>query len=266
MALRIAALYLTSTLLLLLALGAALYLSTSTTLLEARRQDLEAMAADDAAFLQLAVNREADLRTLGPLISASLPLPTGSSRSLRIFSSNGTLLVALPPESAGAAGRPSQTTLDLLPIGILALTLTPDHNPDLVYGAQAIRGITELGQPGTIGVVEAAQSRADIDRILDRLRRAFALAAGLAALVAVGTGLILARSIARPVRRLEAVATAIAAGDLSRRATGLPHNEIGALGESFNAMAARLAGLLDEARGEQARLAALLTALADGVL
>src|SRR5262249_21133367 len=84
--------------------------------------------------------------------------------------------------------------------------------------------------------------------------------------LAVVVGLLLARVVTRPIQRLEGVATAIAAGDLSRRATGLPRNEIGALGESFNRMAARLADLLAAAQGEQARLAALLDSLTDGVV
>jgi two-component system, OmpR family, sensor histidine kinase ResE len=266
MAVRIAALYLSSVLLLLALLGGFLYFGVEATLLDVRRQDLQATAGDAAGFLQLAVSRESDLVTLAPALAASLPRPAEGARSLRIFSSNGTLLVALPPDRAETANRPSAAVARLLPPSLLALTLTPVERPGVIYAAQAIHGVTPGGQPGTIGVVEAAQSRADIDGILDRLRGAFAGGAALAAALAVAAGWLLARSVARPVRRLEATAAAIAGGDLSRRVDGLPRNEIGALGESFNHMAARLADLLAEARSEQARLAALLAGLADGAL
>ena len=265
MALRIAALYLISTLLLLLALGAGLYLSTERTLIDARRADLQAEAAADAAFLHSAAPGEDDLRTLASVLASVLPAGGGGPRSLRVFSANGTLLAALPPDAAGR-GRPSRATRDLLPPGLLAVTQGTVDEPGLIYAAQAITGTTRAGGNGTVGVIEAAGLRADIDRILERLRRGFTLAAALAGLLAAAMGGVLARSVARPVRRLEAVATAIAGGDLTRRATGLPRNEIGALGDSFNAMAARLAAGLAESRAEQARLAALLASLVDGVL
>ncbi|MGI8586262.1 MAG: ATP-binding protein [Chloroflexia bacterium] len=259
MALRIAALYLAGTLLLLLALGGALYLSTERALLDSRQSDLQTFASGDAAFLGSAVGSQGDLVAQAATIAQSLPRP--AEGGVRIFSANGTLLAALPPESAGNR-HPSRATISWLPTSLITLILTPGDEPGRIYAAVPIQ---DAGK-AVIGVVEAEGTRADIDSILDRLRRAFAIAAGLAALFAVGGGLLLARWIARPVRRLEAVATAIAGGDLSRRATGLPGNEIGALGESFNRMAARLSGLLDEARGEQARLSALLAGLADGVL
>jgi signal transduction histidine kinase len=266
MALRIAALYLISVLLLLLGLGAALFFSVENTLLETRRQDLRAYAADDAAFLQRAISREDDLVALAPVIATTLPHAGGGERTVRVFSANGTLLAALPPDPAGTRIRPSPATVALLPPSLLSLTRPVEDNPGLIYAAQPIAGTGSTGQPDTIGVVEVSQSRADIDAILSRLRGAFAFAAALAAVLAAGAGLLLSRSIARPVRRLEGVATAIAGGDLSRRVTGLPRNEVGALGESFNRMATRLAALLAEARGEQARLAALLASLTDGVL
>src|SRR5690348_3725028 len=263
MALRIAALYLISVLLLLLLLGGALFFSVENTLLETRRQDLSAYAADDAAFLQRAVSREDDLVALAPVIATTLPHAGGSERVVRVFSANGTLLAALPAEQAGMRIRPSPATVALLPPSLLSLTRPVEDNPDLIYAAQPIAGAGSTGRPGTIGVVEVSQSRADIDAILSRLRRAFAVAAALAAVLAAGAGLLLSRSIAQPVRRLEVVATAIAGGDLSRRAAGLPRIEVGALGGSVNLMATRLAALLAEARGGQARLAAVVASPTD---
>ncbi|HMA36229.1 MAG TPA: ATP-binding protein [Chloroflexia bacterium] len=266
MAVRIAALYLTTTLLVLLALGGGLYLTTERTLIEARHGDLDAYVADDAAFFQQAGMSAAELQVLAPALAPSLPNAGTRTRTVRVFSGNGTLLSAQPADIPDSRAHPSQATLAWLPRGLLALTLTPYDRPGLIYAARPIYSLTAPGQATIVGVVEVAESRTDIDGVLNQLRTGFAGAAGLAALLAVGAGLLLARSVARPVRRLEAVATAIAAGDLARRARDLPRNEIGTLGESFNRMAERLAGLLAEARGEQARLAALLTSLADGVL
>src|SRR5689334_23024138 len=146
MAVRIAALYLVSTLLLLIVLAVVLDRSTEGTLTDGRRQDLLAYAGDNAAFVERAVSRESDLLTLAPAIAASLPHTGGGPRSLRVFSSNGTLLAALPPDPQGGAGRPSQATLDLLPIGLLSLTMRPADDPGLIYAAAPIHGLTAVGQ------------------------------------------------------------------------------------------------------------------------
>jgi len=86
MAVRIAALYLASTLLLLLLLGGGLYLGTERALVESRRQDLQALAAGDAAFLERAVGTEDDLLTLAPVIVTTLPLNAISRSSSTSFS------------------------------------------------------------------------------------------------------------------------------------------------------------------------------------
>jgi len=69
-----------------------------------------------------------------------------------------------------------------------------------------------------------------------------AAASSSAALVA---GLVVARSIAAPVRRLRRASQTLAAGDLSARAPDGGPREIADLGAAFNEMAANLARLFD---------------------
>jgi len=66
----------------------------------------------------------------------------------------------------------------------------------------------------------------------------------IAALFAVLVSLLFTRSIALPLADLSDTATRIAAGDLSRVARVGRQDEIGALAQSFNAMTARLRGML----------------------
>jgi two-component system, OmpR family, sensor histidine kinase BaeS len=73
------------------------------------------------------------------------------------------------------------------------------------------------------------------------LLRAIAGAAGLAALLAMVTGLAMARRITRPVTRLIAVTRAMAAGDHSARAGEIPAGgELRELAAAFDQMAAAL--------------------------
>ena len=256
MAYRIALLYLFSVLALLALLGAGVYFGTERTLVGGLEAELQAQATENAQVLggltAEAGALEGTARTLAPALA-------GGRNTVRIFNANGALIGG----SEALGTRPSPVALRGLPPRLLTLGVRAEAVPGRLYTAGPVRA---GGAGAVIAVVEVSQTREEIDRLLARLGQAFALAGLVAVALALAAGGLLARSITAPVRRLERVAAAIAAGDLERRVTGLPSNELGALGASFNQMAARLAGLLAQARAEQARLTAILAGLADGVL
>lgn len=77
----------------------------------------------------------------------------------------------------------------------------------------------------------------------DEVRRTAAgvVLLGLLAIVAVaGVGVVLARAITAPLKRMATTARGIAAGDLTTRAAVRSGDEIGTLAEAFNAMADQL--------------------------
>lgn len=84
----------------------------------------------------------------------------------------------------------------------------------------------------------------------------------LAALIAIGTGLIFMRTIARPISNLAQTATLIAGGNLNLNAPIERNDEIGDLAKSFNSMTAQLRELISslearvEARTRDLRIAA----------
>jgi signal transduction histidine kinase len=103
-----------------------------------------------------------------------------------------------------------------------------------------------------------------------------AVAAG-SATAAVIAGLLLARSIARPLRELGAAAASIAAGDLSTRASAVGSGELRTLATAFNTMAASVEQLFDarrelvswashDLRTPLASLRALIEAAEDGLI
>jgi two-component system sensor histidine kinase BaeS len=76
---------------------------------------------------------------------------------------------------------------------------------------------------------------------LDRVTWATAISAGIAALIALILGVLLARTLTRPIRELTAATQAMARGKLGQRVTVRSHDEIGELATSFNQMNADLA-------------------------
>jgi len=155
--------------------------------------------------------------------NADLPLvldqAAGTGAAVQIRDQNGRIIVT-SPGFAGAAG--------------------PQTSPAIVVRGQHV---------GTAVVRTTGSGLGAADRVLKTaLLRAIAGAAGLAALLALLTGLAVARRITRPVIRLIAVTRAMAGGDRAARV-----GEIRAAGELRELAAAfdQMAGTLD--RQEQIR-------------
>src|SRR5262245_14184376 len=76
---------------------------------------------------------------------------------------------------------------------------------------------------------------------LERVTWAAAISAGIAALIALILGVLLARTLTQPVRELTAATQAMARGALGQRVSADSRDEIGELARSFNQMSADLA-------------------------
>lgn len=102
-----------------------------------------------------------------------------------------------------------------------------------------------LDEGRTTGAVRITQDIADVSEAFKRTVAGLALI-GLAVL-AVGliAGVIIARQIARPLRRFEGTARAVAEGDLQARAPVEGSSEQRELARTFNEMTDRLAGSLE---------------------
>jgi methyl-accepting chemotaxis protein len=95
----------------------------------------------------------------------------------------------------------------------------------------------------------------DIRRQGDADRRTMELAAVLAAVaLSVAMTGVVARRISRDIGAVATAAGALAAGDLTQRAHVRAGDEIGTLGDAFNAMAASLEGLITRVRSASAEV------------
>lgn len=75
---------------------------------------------------------------------------------------------------------------------------------------------------------------------IDRVRQAILVSAGAAAVIALLLGILLARTIARPVRELTTATQAVADGQLGHQVPVRTQDELGNLARSFNQMSADL--------------------------
>jgi len=98
-----------------------------------------------------------------------------------------------------------------------------------------------IGDPAApAGFVEVSASDRATLQALATTRRAFTLAALAASLVATALGLVVGRSMTRPLQNLTETAARMAGDDLSARAEVRSRDEIGQLAAQFNSMADRL--------------------------
>ncbi|MEQ7126733.1 HAMP domain-containing protein [Actinopolymorpha sp. B11F2] len=155
--------------------------------------------------------------------------------------------VGQPP---GASGGPALPVLDQSAVERRAGE--PFTVPDLAAdGSWRVRAVPVRSG----GAVAVARSLAVVDVPVERLIR-IELAAGAIVLVLLG---VAAAAVVRvglsSLNRMEKTATAIAAGDLDRRVTGVdPRTETGRLAYALNTMVERLSAALAQREESESRL------------
>jgi len=133
---------------------------------------------------------------------------------------------------------------------------------EMMYAAVPIQG--DGGQ--VLGVMRVALPLGAIEASAGRLRQSIVLAGLLVALLAALLAVFLAGRTTRPLRQLTEVAGRMAAGDLNARLLPTSRDEVGQLTRAFGHMSDRIRDQVTSLAEEQARLAAVLNHMADGVL
>jgi two-component system sensor histidine kinase BaeS len=127
-------------------------------------------------------------------------------------------------------------------------------------GEAALRNATPLqvdGEPvGWLIAPREQFQRSPAEALfLDRMNRTLAIGAAGAAVVSLLLGILLARTLTRPIRELTKATRAVAGGDLGQRVTVRSRDELGDLAVSFNLMSAELARARDMRRQMTADIA-----------
>ncbi len=133
----------------------------------------------------------------------------------------------------------------------------------------ASEGDTELyvAVPAGAGrVARVSISTVQLDAIVARAQRDVVISAIVALIIALAFAAVFSRQISRPVIELRDVASAIAAGDLSRRPPLSAPGEVGELATAVQRMAEQLGSRLHALEAEDEFLAALVEALDEGVV
>lgn len=157
-----------------------------------------------------------------------------------------------------SAGRVLATSLQNVPpaqrkapevAGALAGQLQHDVRLDAIAGKKLIFAAAPVQHEGQVfGVVQLAVPLDDVTAQIDRFWLGLGLTALLAALAASLAGWWLSEQLVRPVRRLSAAATRLAAGNLDERVSSGGVAEIAQLGDAFNHMAEQIEEMIGHER------------------
>jgi two-component system, OmpR family, sensor histidine kinase VicK len=116
------------------------------------------------------------------------------------------------------------------------------------------------------GIVESAVSVQNTYTTMRQVTAIFYSGSGLVLALAAALGILLSRTIARPVLDVTNQARKLAAGDFSERVTVHSDDEFGALATAINDLTDKLQAAIAESQHEQGRLQAVIKYMGDGVI
>ncbi len=171
---------------------------------------------------------------LSYLADASLQLGTQLDTRIRILDAQGVVL---------ADSRQAEPGADLSADPLVAQALGGQYASRT--NQEDGESVMNLAFPARVegqlvGVVYLSQPLRDVAIVLQDLRTRWVLSTAIALLLSGGVGLLLARFIANPLRRLTVAAGAVAQGRFDQQVHVHSRDELGRLSQTFNDMTARL--------------------------
>lgn len=162
-----------------------------------------------------------------------------------------------------------------------ALEALQNHNdrPEIIQARATGQGLSQRLSPSegdeelyvalTAGqgrIVRVSIGTMQLDVIVARARRDVLVSGLVALVIALVLAVIFSRQVSKPVTELRDVASAIAAGDLSRRPALAAPGEVGELAFAIRRMAEQLEGRMRALEAEDELQSALVEALNEGVV
>ena len=129
--------------------------------------------------------------------------------------------------------------------------------------------VTVPGESGATIVFTKYYAEGEIlntSEALDSINKLALLAGALALLITGFSGYVFANLLSRRLNRLDVAARRLASGNFDERISTRIEDEVGSLGETFNAMASSLKGAFRQAQQEKARGETILYGMTDAVV
>lgn len=189
-----------------------------------------------------------------------------SINEVRVLDSRGKILGTSNKDNQGIVGQKSNDTLVKR-----ALSLG-NGSEDKIFIDQAnkkrvwvnVSPIKNKGQ--VIGAIYLVADIQTVYQQVDDITNIFVTGIAISLFITAIMGIILSRTITKPIKEMKRQAYAMARGNYSRKVKIYGYDEIGELAESFNMLTKRLQEAQAMTEGQRRKLSSVLSYMTDGVI
>ncbi|MBO8165112.1 MAG: cell wall metabolism sensor histidine kinase WalK [Brevibacillus sp.] len=182
---------------------------------------------------------------------------------VQVIDQNGTIISTTESEQAIVGQRTSQNEVTIALMGTRNEGLRIDP-----FTGDRVKVLAVPVKRGNIvfGAVYMVVSMEPTYTTIRKITNILATGTGIALVMTAALGVVLARTITKPVKEMTRQATAVADGDFNRAVRIYSGDEIGQLGMAFNYMTARLKEAILQQEEEREKLSQILANMSDGVI
>ncbi|QQK81755.1 cell wall metabolism sensor histidine kinase WalK [Salicibibacter cibi] len=139
-------------------------------------------------------------------------------------------------------------------------------DPDTGFRMRVITQPLHGDDDEVIGAIHLESSMEDMYDEVTQINNIFMTSGGIALVITAMIGVLLSRTVTRPIRDMQKQSAVMSEGDFSRRVRVYGNDEIGELASSFNTLAMNLKEANATTEGERRKLSSVLSHMTDGVI
>jgi two-component system, OmpR family, sensor histidine kinase VicK len=194
---------------------------------------------------------------------------TNNTIEIRVLDSRSRILATSESDQQGLVGQ--KATEDLIRKAIsfenLLDTIYVDKKTGKRVWVLATPVFNNAGPNNeVIGAIYVESNIEEVFEQMNAINRIFAIGTVIALIITIVLGILVARTITRPISDMRKQAQAMAKGNFSRKVRVYGTDEIGQLAIAFNHLTNRLQEAQSTTEGERRKLASVLANMTDGVI
>lgn len=186
-------------------------------------------------------------------------------KEIRVVDSNGIIVGTSDPENQHLVG---QKMVDISVRRVLSNSSQPDNPIKQKNGEKIYELITPIKTNGdeTVGAIYLVGKIENIYKQIDKINQIFQKGTIITLVVTAILGVLLARTITKPISDMQKHAFALSKGNFSRKVKVYGFDEIGQLAITFNNLTKKLQESQATTESERRKLSSVLAYMTDGVI
>lgn len=203
------------------------------------------------------------------LVIALREFATGGINEIRVIDNRNRVLATSDSENQSIIGQRSNDDI------VKKVISSETYQEEIALDAETNTRVWVIATPilNTVGpnseVIGAIYIESNIEKVYDQMddiNQIFAVGTAISLVITVVLGILIARTITRPIMDMRKQAQAMSRGNFSRKVRVYGNDEIGQLAIAFNHLTNRLQEAQSSTEAERRKLASVLANMTDGVI